>query len=110
MCEWSCWTCDDDDDDDDKRVIKICVHSDNASGSLELCYVPPKAEAFIITSLTGSRLTGSVNLTQISNEMNQINPQSNNFTGQIDLLKRLPNSVCDLYLNNNQFSGEIDLT
>ena len=55
VCEWSCIKCDDDD-----RVIRIERDSENISGSIDLCYVPPKVKVLQISSWGKRQLTGSV--------------------------------------------------
>ena len=128
VCEWSCVTC-----DDNQRVTEVDIDSSNIVGSLELCYAPPKVKEFRVnppwdgSKMTGSvdlthlpeemthldlqnnQLTGEVDLTQLPKGMKQLDLQSNNLTGEI-ILTHLPDGMNGLFLYNNQLTGEIDLT
>ena len=104
LCKWSCTEC-----DDDERVIEIRIGSCSASGSLELCYVPPKVKFCSINSFGNSKLTGSVDLTQLPEGMRHLHLNNNQLTGEIDLT-HLPDEMKELFLQNNQLTGEIDLT
>ena len=104
VCKWICVEC-----DHDKRVIEIHVHSDNASGSIELCYAPPKVKVLRVSSWGKSEFTGSVDLTHLPDGMQVLNLQNNQLTGEIDVTQ-LPDAMESLDLQNNQLTGEIDLT
>ena len=105
VCDWSCVTC-----DDDERVIKIGADSSDISGSIQLCYVPPKVKKLKVTpSWPGSKLTGSVDLAHLPKDMKHLDLQKNIFTGEIELTK-LPEKMKKLILDHNILTGEIDLT
>ena len=105
VCDWSCVTC-----DDDERVIKIDADSSKITGSIQLCYVPPKVKKLKVTpSWPGSELTGSVDLAHLPKDMKHLDFQNNIFTGKIDLTQ-LPEGMKKLFLDHNQLTGEIDLT
>ena len=95
VCGWSCIKC-----DDDERVVQIELGSETLSGSLELCYVPPKVKVLDISS----RLTGSVDLRQLPDEMSKLHLNNSQLTGEIDLTQ-LPDGMYDLYLSSNQLTG-----
>ena len=100
VCEWDCVEC-----DDSERVVEICEIGD-VSGSLQLCYIPPKVQIF---DMSRKELTGSIDITQISDDIKQLYLHGNHLTGSVDLTK-LPESSTDVYLQNNQCSGSINLT
>ena len=104
VCEWSCIKC-----DDNVRVIKIDLDRKNLSGSLELCYVPPKVKFLIISSCGTSKLTGSVDLSQLPDRIYGFSLSDNQLTGEIDLT-RLPERIHGLSLEKNQLTGEINLS
>ena len=105
VCEWSCVTC-----DDNQRVIEVDIDSSSIVGSLELCYAPPKVKEFRVNPpLDESKMTGSVDLTHLPEEMTHLDLQDNQLTGEIDLTQ-LPDVMSGLYLYNNKLTGEIDLT
>ena len=104
VCKWSLIKC-----DDDERVIQIKIDSRRISGSLDLCYVPPKVKVLNITSWIKSQFAGSVDLTHLPDGIEDLFLQDNRFTGEIDL-QHLPEDMIHLYLQNNQFTGKIDLT
>ena len=105
ICEWSCITC-----GDDERVIEIYIDSGNISGSLDLRYVLPKVKVLKIGS-SGRRgkLTGSIDLSQLPEDMEVMRLNENQLTGEIDLT-HLPSGMRTLFLQNNNLTGEIDLT
>ena len=96
-CEWPGIKC-----DEDERVIEIKMDNPDVSGSLELCYVPPKVKFLERTSWARSKLTGSADLTKLP-------LKNNNFTGEIDLIQ-LPDGIDYLSLSDNHLTGGIDLT
>ena len=103
--KWPCIECDDDD-----KVIEIDINSLHVTGSLALCYVPPKVKALNISLGWGrSELAGSVDLTNLPDGMSDLHLHNNNLGGGIDLTQ-LPDGMGYLYLQNNKFTGEIDLT
>ena len=104
FCEWSCVKC-----DNDESVIEIDIDSWYVRGSLELCYAPPKVKVLDISSRFDGHLTGSVDLTQLSDGMKKCSFRCNDLTGEIDL-RQLPKGMKQLYLNRNKFTGEVDLT
>ena len=128
VCEWPFIKC-----DDDERVIKIDIDSLHVSGSIELCYVPPKVKVLNISlwwgtnELTGSvdltslpdgmeslslnynQLTGGIDLTQLPKEMQKLHLYNNKLTGGIDLTQ-LPDRMSSIFFSNNEFTGEIDAT
>ena len=104
VCEWLGVRC-----DADGRVVQILINSKNVTGSLELRYVPPKVKVLFPICLVASRLTGSADLTQLPEGMQNLSLSKNRFTGEIDLTQ-LPEGMYMMYLNNNQLTGEIDLT
>ena len=104
VCEWSGISC-----DDDERVVEITLDSGSITGSLELCYVPPKVNDLSIRSWGKSELTGSVNLARLPDGMEYVSLCNNRLAGKIDLTC-LPDGMQKLSLENNQFTGEIDLT
>ena len=103
VSEWSCVKC-----DDAQRAIEIGIDSGHVSGSLALRYVPPRVKVLKIIS-AGSRLTGSVDLTQLPDRMENLTLSNNQLTGEINLTL-LPDTMIILALYSNQLSGEIDLT
>ena len=105
VCEWGIIKCDDND-----RVIDISMCSDDVSGSLELCYVPPKVKALNIRPMTlcRSQLTGSVDLTGLPDGMESLCLSSSWLMGEIDLA-HLPDGMKSLTLHNNQLTGGVDL-
>ena len=104
-CEWSSVKC-----DDEQRVIEIDIDSRGLSGSLELCYAPPKLERLMISTWRGeSKLTGSAVLKQLPDGMKDISIENNQLTGEVDLIN-LPDGMKYLQLDNNLFTGEVDLT
>ena len=127
FCRKSCITC-----DHDESVLEIDIDSENASGIIDLCYVPPKVKFLNISTLAKSELTGSVHLTHLPEGMQTLILSENQLAGEIDLkrlpdgmnvldlhrnqltgeinLTRLPEGLSHLFLSNNQFTGEIDLT
>ena len=105
VCEWSCVTC-----DDDQRVVKIDMDCTNVSGSLELCYTPPKVEVLRIVPLwMNGKLTGSVDLAHLPEAMQVLDLRADEIAGDIDLTK-LPEAMVELHLGRNQLSGSVDLT
>ena len=101
---WPCITC-----DDNQRVIQIDMDSSDISGSIQLCYVPPKVKILRIRPpWTDGKLTGSVDLGHLPDGMQHLSLESNSFTGEIDLTK-LPDGMQKLSIDNNQLTGEIDL-
>ena len=104
ICDWSCVRC-----DDDGRVVETVLDDENISGSLELCYVPPKVKKLSKRSSGTSKLTGTADLTQLPEGMQELDLRDNQLTGELDLTQ-LPGSMLRLYLYSNRFSGEINLT
>ena len=80
ICKWSCIEC-----DDDERVVKIDIESSAVIGSLELCYVPPKAQLLSISSYGSSKLTGSIDVACLPNGMSYLSLSNNQLTGKINL-------------------------
>ena len=104
VCDWSCIKC-----DDYERVINISVDSRDISGSIQLCYVPPKVkELRIWHPLVNSKLTGPVDLAHLPEGMQFLDLRSNELMGEVDL-GHLPEGMEDLRLSNNQLTGEVDL-
>ena len=64
VCEWSCIEC-----DDAQRVIRIEIDSEDLSGSIEICYLPPNVKYIIISSLCKTQLRGSADLTHLPDGM-----------------------------------------
>ena len=104
VCDWSCTKC-----DDAERVIQAEMHSTDVSGSLDLCYIPPKMKGLKITSFGNSKLTGSIDLTHLPHGMQILALESHHLTGGSDLTQ-FPDEMKYLKLRNKQFTGEIDLT
>ena len=105
VCAWPCIRC-----DDEERVIEIDINSENVSGSLELCYVPPKVEDLKVSPLSGeSRMTGSVDFARLPDGMKYLHLSNNQLTGEIDLTQP-PKGLERVSLEDNQLTGEIDLT
>ena len=105
VCEWDCVTC-----DDDERVIEIEINSDYASGTVELCYLPPKVKVLDISPWWGTgELKGSLDLTHLPGGIKSLSLDYNELTGEIDL-RHLPVRMRSLNLRNNQLTGEIDFT
>ena len=104
VCEWPCVKC-----GVDGRVVKIDKDTGHLSGSIELRFVPPKVKVLRITLWTGSKLAGTVDLTQLPQGVQTLSLEDNQLTGEIDLT-HLPDGMDVLFLYNNQLSGEIDLT
>ena len=100
----SCVAC-----DDDGGLTEIDLDSGLVSGFLTLCYVPPEVKELKMSSLTGSELTGTADLTHLPAGMQVLDLRNNQLTGKLDLTQ-LPRSMFRLYLYGNQFSGEVDLT
>ena len=67
VCELSRISC-----DDDERVVEIALDSGSITGSLELCYVPPKVNDLSIRSWGKSELTGSANLARLPDGMEYV--------------------------------------
>ena len=127
VCGCSCIKC-----DDDERVVQIELGSETLSGSLELCYVPPKVKVLLITSWRKTELTGSVDLTYLPSGVEWVDLDNNELTHEIDLtllpdgtkyislqanqlseeieLTHLPDGMEDLYHNKNHFTGNVVLT
>ena len=103
VCEWLGIQC-----NDDQRITQIGIISKCVSGSLELCYLPPKVNLLGICSWGESKLTGSVGLTQLPEEMTELFLEENQLTGEIDLT-HLPKGMRKLSLEKNQLTGEINL-
>ena len=53
VCEWECVEC-----DDHEEVVEIDINSRYVSGSLDLCYVPPKVNLINISTLGKGELIG----------------------------------------------------
>ena len=104
VCEWVCVTC-----DTDERVIEIDIDNSIVSGTIELCYVPPKVKILHISSWGKSQLTGSVDLACLPDGMKVLCLKNNQLTGEIDLT-HLSDGIEILSLLNNQLTGEVDLT
>ena len=104
VCEWPKIKC-----DEDESVIDIDINSINMSGTIGLCYVPPKVKLLEINWGSGSKLTGSVDLACLPDGMEALFLNCHQLTGEIDLT-HLPDKMRFLFLRNNQFTGEIDLT
>ena len=104
VCDWSCTKC-----DDAERVIQAEMHSANVSGSVKLCYIPPKMKVLKITTFGISNLTGSIDLTQLPEGMQKLSLGNNKFTGEIDLTQ-LPDGMNMLFLDCNRLTGEVNLT
>ena len=104
VCRWSGIEC-----DEDGRVAKILIDTCRTNGFIEICYVPPKVEFFLVDSWFGSKLTGSVDLTQLPDGMKFFLLNNHNMTGEIDLTQH-PDGMKELHLSENQLTGEIDLT
>ena len=104
-CEWECIEC-----DDHERVVEIDIDSRSVSGTLDLCYVPPKVKVLEIRPpwLNG-KLTGSVDLAHLPGEVQVVDLRGNALTGELDLT-HLPKEMRILSIKHNQLSGEIDLT
>ena len=103
VCKWSCIQC-----DDDERVIIADIKTRNVSGSIGICYVPPKVKELYMRARHKGKLTGSVDLTHLPVGMHVLQLQKNELTGEVDLA-HLPNGMGFLHLNNNQLTGEIRL-
>ena len=101
--KWPCVKC-----DDHQRVMKIEIESSRITGTLELCYVPPKVIFAYIRSQSKSRVTGSVDLKHLPEGIQELDLQNNNLTGKVDLV-HLPSGMVRLFLQHNQLSGEVDL-
>ena len=72
VCKWSRIKC-----DDDQGVIQVEIHSANVSGSVKLCYIPPKMKVLRISSFGNSKLTGSIDLIYLPHGMQVIDVQGN---------------------------------
>ena len=100
VCDWHSVEC-----DGDGNVVRF--HDSHAlSGSLQLCYIPPKVETF---TLQFKHTTGSIDLTQLPRRMKDLYLLNNRLSGSVDLTQ-LPRSIRSLDIEGNRFSGEIDLT
>ena len=104
VCTWSCVHC-----DGDERVIRIDMETSSITGSLQLCYVPLKANVVNMRSWGKSKMTGSVDLARLPDGMTELSLDNNVLTGEIDLT-HLPGGMTELSLYDNQLTGEIDLT
>ena len=104
ICEWPGIKCGHDD-----RVFEIKIDSRNVLGSLEISCAPPKVKVLHVSSWAKSKLTGSIDLTNLPDEMKCLLLSCNTFTGEIDLAG-LPEGMKNLYLSRNEFTGEINLT
>ena len=100
VCEWPCVKC-----DSDNNVFEISKRG-KISGSLQLCYIPPKVKLLRILC---RKLTGSVDLTRLPKDMESLLIHNNQFSGSIDL-SQLPQSMENLNLKENRLSGSLDLT
>ena len=60
VCEWSGIEC-----DANGRVTDLRIHDSDISGSIELCYLPPKVNVLMLTTSSDGKLTGSVDLTRL---------------------------------------------
>ena len=100
VCKWNGVEC-----DRKARVIKL-TQSKCKSGSLQLCYLPPKFQCLLVNY---AGLTGSLDLTQMPQSMLVLTVASNKLTGSIDLA-HLPQNLFYLGLGFNQFHGSFDLT
>ena len=81
VCEWFGIEC-----DDGAIIIEIDIDTETVRGSLAVCYAPPKVQVLAIGSLgRRSELTGSVDLTQLPIELKILRLNNNRFTGEIDL-------------------------
>ena len=100
VCEWHSVECDDDD-----NVVRF-HDSDSLSGSLKLCYIPPKLETF---RLQLKDFTGSIDLAQLPQSLWELNLESDKLEGSVDLT-RLPENMKNLHLSDNRFSGSVELT
>ena len=78
----------------------------HVSGSLELCYVPPKVKVLEISELGKSALTGSIDLTCLPDGMQKLYLNDHQFTGEIDLTK-LPWKMQALSFRNNELTGSL---
>ena len=103
VCKWSRIEC-----DGDERVIRVVIETSSITGSLELCYVPPKVKELYMRSPYRSELTGSVDLTRLPDGIKYLYLYNSELSGEIDLA-HLPGKMQLLYLQNNQLTGEIDL-
>ena len=104
VCEWSVVKC-----DDALNVIEMQIFSEDISGLLDLCYVPPKVKVLYIGQMPGGELTWSVDLTQLPCGMEELYLYNNQLAGVVDLTQ-LPGGMETLGLSNNQLTGAIDLT
>ena len=66
--------------DKDESVIEIDIYNRYVRGSLELLYVPPKVKVLKISSLFWGELTGSVDLTQLPEDMYYLKLKKNQLT------------------------------
>ena len=108
ICEWPKITC-----DEDESVIAIDIDTSRVTGSIEICYVPPKVQLLWIspwsTEVHNRELTGLVDLTNLPDGMSVFIFEKNRLTGEINLT-HLPDGMENLCLANNQISGTLDLT
>ena len=105
VCKWSDVTC-----DADESVVSMEIDSQKVNGSIDVCNVPPKVKVREMQPTQGkSKLTGSVDLTGLSGEIEYVCLDINRLTGEVDLT-RLPRGMVHLSLPDNRFTGEIDLT
>ena len=105
VCKWKFTNC-----DDHQRVIDMFINNENVTGSLDLCYVPPRMKRLRISNMCGSsKLTGSVDLKQLPDGMKYLALENSQLTSEIDLA-HLPDGMTYLSLSNNQITGEIDLS
>ena len=100
VCEWHSVEC-----DGDGNVVRF-YDSHALSGSLQLCYIPPKVKTF---TLQFNHTTGSIDLTRLPESMKNLHLCNNRFNGSVELTQ-LPQGIKSLELQGNRFTGEIDLT
>ena len=100
VCKWHSVKC-----DGDGNVVKFHDFY-TFTGSLQLCYIPPKVETF---RLQFKVFTGSIDLTQLPRSLWELDLGRDNLEGPIDLT-RLPEGIKNLHLCNNRFSGSVELT
>ena len=74
------------------------------SGTIGLCYVPPKVKLLEINSGGGSKLTGQINLAHLPDGLRYILLRNNQLTGSLSITNVPPN-MCFIDMQFNNFNS-----
>ena len=100
VCRWPAVIC-----DADERVVEYHMGLGKRCGSIELAYLPPKMQSFV---MPGRSACGTLETTMLPESLRTLRMPQNEFEGTVDFA-HLPRSLVQLAIFLNKFTGSADL-